>query len=381
MNYNFKQTQCVHSGKIVTENNGIVSPLFPATAYSFFNKKKHIYPRYYNTPNQEAVVKKLCALENGEAGLVFSSGMAAISSTFFALLKPGDHAIFQHDLYGGTHHAILREFNRYNIEYTYVDGGDVNNFESAIKENTKLIYVESPSNPLMKLTDLGAVASLAKSRNLITVIDNTFASPINQNPINFGIDVVIHSGTKYLGGHSDIICGALITSNRIIEAIYQNAVNFGGTLNASTCHLLERSLKTLSLRVKQQNENAMKLALFLQELSAIKKVNYPGLESHPDHTLAKKQMPGGFGGMLSFEIDSSATTTHSFLGSLNLIEPAMSLGGVESIINISAETSHSKLTTEERKTLGISDNLLRLSVGIEDVRDLTSDIKQALNSY
>ncbi|MDX1627619.1 MAG: aminotransferase class V-fold PLP-dependent enzyme, partial [Fulvivirga sp.] len=263
-----KPTQCVHTGTIKDPaTKGSVSPVYPASAYDYLDVEIKAYPRYFNTPNQRAVAEKIAALENGEEGMVFSSGMAAISTVLFALLKRGDHAVFQNDLYGGTHHAISREMDRHGINYDMVDSIDPQQFEQKITDKTKLIYIETPSNPLMKIMDIEAIAQLAKNNNIISVIDNTFASPINQNPIDMGIDVVIHSGTKYLGGHSDICCGAVVTTEDIMSRIWDTAINYGGSLNAQMCALLERSLKTLALRVQQQNANAQAIASYLSKHS------------------------------------------------------------------------------------------------------------------
>jgi cystathionine beta-lyase/cystathionine gamma-synthase len=369
-----KLTQSVHVGsKGDSLYGGIVNPIYPSSAYDY--ETEVLYPRYFNTPNQKAVVEKLAALENGQDGLIFSSGMAAIMTSMFAMLKQGDHILFQNDLYGGTHHAALHELNRYGIEYSMIDADDLAAFEKGIRKNTKVIYIETPSNPLLKITDISAIAKMAKKHNVVTIIDNTFASPVNQNPIDLGIDIVTHSGTKYIGGHSDLCCGAAIASKKLIEKVKASALHFGGSLDAQTCYLVERSLKTIVLRVKQQNKNAMTLANFLETEAKIGRVNYPGLKDHPGHRIAKKQMPGGFGGMLSFEVKNNPDT---FLKKLKLIKKAVSLGGVESTITSPVKTSHAKLTAEERKQVGISDKLLRLSVGIEDAEDLINDIKQAL---
>ncbi|MEJ0057813.1 MAG: aminotransferase class I/II-fold pyridoxal phosphate-dependent enzyme [Bacteroidota bacterium] len=317
----------------------------------------------------------MAAIENAEDGIVFSSGMAAILTSMFAMLKSGDHIIFQNDLYGGTHFAAFQQLGRYGIEFTMVDAADPGNFEKAVKKNTKAIYVETPSNPLLKITDLAAVSKIAKKHGLITMIDNTFASPVNQNPFDLGIDIVLHSGTKYIGGHSDICCGVMVGSKKLTEQIRSSAALFGGSLDAHTCYLVERSLKTIVLRVNKQNENALTIAGFLNADSKISNIYYPGLKNHPGHAVAKKQMSGGFGGMLSFEIKSDPVR---FLKKLNIIRRAISLGGVESTICSPFRTSHSKLTAAERLKVGISDKLLRLSVGIEDVDDLINDIKGAL---
>lgn len=369
-----KLTQSVHIGSAGDPQfGGLANPIYPSAAYNYDSIVR--YPRYYNTPNQVAAAEKLAALENGETALMFSTGMAAIMTTLFGLLRSGDHVIFQNDLYGGTHHAALVELGKFGIAHTMVNAADPANFERAIQPNTKLIFIETPSNPLLKITDIAAVAKLAKKNGLLTMIDNTFASPVNQNPIDFGIDIVMHSGTKYIGGHSDLMCGVIVTIKKLMDPIRQAGLHFGGSLDAHTSWLVERSLKTIVLRVQQQNRNALKVAQFLESESRVVAVNYPGLKSHPSHAIAKKQMKGGFGGMLSFEIK---TSTDQFIKKLKLIRKAVSLGGVESIISQPVKTSHAKLTPAERKAVGISDKLVRLSVGIEEVEDLIEDIKQAL---
>lgn len=369
-----KLTASVHTGSVGDPLfGGLVNPVYQASAYDYEQVVR--YPRYFNTPNQEAVAKKVAALENAEDGLAFSSGMAAIMTSFFALLRSGDHIIFQKDLYGGTHYAALNDLHRHGIDYTLVDAADPRNFEKAIHKKTKVIYVETPSNPLLKITDLQAVGSIARQHGLISLIDNTFASPVNQNPIDLGIDVVLHSGTKYIGGHSDLCCGVMVSSKKLTSMIKSSATTLGGSLDAHTCYLAERSLKTIVLRVRQQNENAMALAQFLESESKIGAVNYPGLRNHPGHRIAKKQMPGGYGGMLSFEVKGDPD---KFLKKLKIVKRAVSLGGVESTVSSPVRTSHARLSAAERAAVGISDKLLRLSVGIEEAQDLIDDIKQAL---
>jgi cystathionine beta-lyase len=284
----------------------------------------------------------------------------------------------QRDIYGGTHHFVTAEFERFGIAYSFVSN-NIEEIENAVRENTKIIYIETPSNPLLHITDIEAVAQIAKSNHILSVIDGTFATPINQNPLELGIDIVVHSGTKYIGGHSDICCGAVLTTAYLKQKIKSSAANFGGSLNAMTCYLIERSLKTLSIRVSKQNQNAQHIAQQLQPNPHIRKVYHPGLESHEGFEIARKQMRA-FGGMLSFELDEKAKNPDQFLRSLDLIKPALSLGGVETIICSPAKTSHAKLSEEERSALGITDHLLRLSVGIEDAVDLVADIEQALSN-
>jgi cystathionine beta-lyase len=357
-------------------SGGLNSPIFTSSSFVYLDADENVYPRYFNTPNQKAVIDKLCTLENTESGLLFSSGMAAISTVVVALVGKGDHVVMQRDIYGGTHHFASAELNRFGIDYTLVSN-EPTDVKAAIRDNTRLIYIETPSNPLLLIADIAAVAEVARSHRIPSAIDNTFASPINQNPQELGIDIVIHSGTKYLGGHSDICCGAVLSSRELIERIKSSAINFGGSLNASTCHLLERSLKTMGIRVDRQNKNALTIARHLSGHPSIRRVNYPGLETHPGFDIARRQMRG-FGGMLSFELDENRIDPQRFVRGLELIRPALSLGGVETIICAPAVTSHVKLSPAERAELGIADGLFRLSVGIEDVDDLISDIDRAL---
>ena len=371
-------TICTHVGELKdNEFKGAVSPLYMATSYAFEGVETKRYPRYFNTPNQVALAQKMAALEHGEASLIFGSGMAAVSTSLMAFLKSGDNVVFQDSLYGGTSNLATEEFDKFGIEYSFAKDARVESLKAEIKDNTKVIYIETPSNPLLKITDMEAVAKLAKERGLVSMIDNTFASPVNQNPIDFGIDIVIHSATKYMGGHSDILAGTVISSETHIDRIFQMAKNFGGSLSDYTVWLLERSIKTMGIRVKAQNENALKLAEFLKSHAEVANVYYPGLEDHPDHELARKQMRG-FGGMLSFELKETINVS-SFMNNLKLIKPSMSLAGVESTILLPSKTSHGLLTEEEREKQGIKDNLLRFSVGIEETEDLIQDISQAID--
>jgi cystathionine beta-lyase len=372
-----KETQCVHSGTIVDrENEGSNSPVYTSTSFGYLDKESPVYPRYFNTKNQQALAEKISALENGESALVLSSGMAAITSTLYTFLSQGDHVVFQSALYGGTIHFIGQELSRFGIEYSFVNSSHVEDFEKAVSENTKVIYIETPSNPLLKITNMEDIANMAKSKNILSVIDNTFASPINQNPIDWWMDIVIHSATKYLGGHHDITAGAVIGTREKIEKIRETARNFGGNLDARICYLLERSLKTLHLRVERQNENALQIASFLQDHNKVEKVSYPGLEAHPGHETAKRQMKG-FGGMLSFELKDPRII--EFQKNLKLIRPAVSLGGVDTIVSSPVLTSHKSLSKEELEREGIGETLIRLSAGIENVDEVLEDLDQAMD--
>ena len=370
------RTLCVHAGELKdTQHGGAISPLFASTSYSFTDVKIGQYPRYFNTPNQRGLSEKIAALEGAEAGMIFGSGMAAISTALLSHLKAGDHVVFQDDLYGGTRNFIKYEFPKYGIEFSFTKGLNPENFSAEIRSNTQGIYIETPSNPTLKIIDLKAVATLAKKAGLWTMIDNTFASPVNQNPIALGIDIVLHSATKYLGGHSDICAGVVLGTKECIERVFSSAKNFGGSLSDYTVWLLERSVKTLFIRVQAQNENAQQVAEFLDHADWVDHVFYPGLKSHPDHELAKAQMHG-FGGMLSFNLGKQIDSK-KFLLSLALIKPTMSLAGIESTALSPHLTSHALLTEEERLAQGITPQMIRFSTGIEAIEDIKADLYQA----
>jgi cystathionine beta-lyase len=374
-------TQAVHSGKEKPERNiGVNTPIFTDSAFKYRETEVVMYPRYFNTPNNVAAAAKIASLENAESALIFSSGMAAISSALSTFLSSGDHVIFSKELYGGTYNLITREFPKNGINYSMVESNDIEAFQRCLRKETKVIYLESPSNPLLTITDIHSVAELAHQHNLITMIDNTFASPVNQNPIDLGIDVVLHSGTKYLGGHSDLCFGVAAATKSLIKGMHQTALNLGGSLNAADLYMVERSLKTLILRVRQQTANAKELALRLHRHDMIRQVYYPGLPEHPGHEVAKKQMQD-FGAMLAFNLKTDdAEDVNHFLNKLQLITPAISLGGVETTICSPVETSHAKMPEHERLKLGITWFTLRLSVGIEYVEDLYHDLDTALES-
>ena len=370
------RTLCVHAGELKdTQHGGAISPLFASTSYSFTDVKIGQYPRYFNTPNQRGLSEKIAALEGAEAGMIFGSGMAAISTALLSHLKAGDHVVFQDDLYGGTRNFIKYEFPKYGIEFSFTKGLNPENFSAEIRSNTQGIYIETPSNPTLKIIDLKSVATLAKKAGLWTMIDNTFASPVNQNPIALGIDIVLHSATKYLGGHSDICAGVVLGTKECIERVFSSAKNFGGSLSDYTVWLLERSVKTLFIRVQAQNENAQQVAEFLDHADWVDHVFYPGLKSHPDHELAKAQMHG-FGGMLSFNLGKQIDSK-KFLLSLALIKPTMSLAGIESTALSPHLTSHALLTEEERLAQGITPQMIRFSTGIEAIEDIKADLYQA----
>ena len=372
-------TICTHVGQVKDEQyGGSVSPIYPGTSYEYIDKEIDRYPRYSSTPNQEFLAKKIAALEETEDAIILGSGMAAISTSLLAFLGSGDHIVLQNDIYGGTRNLVEAQFKRYGIQYSFTDGLDVKSFEKEIMPNTKAIYIETPSNPLLKLVDIKEIANLSKSNGLISFIDNTFATPLLQKPHKLGIDIILHSATKYFGGHSDICAGAVASTSEHREIIWNLSKNIGGSLSDYTAWLLERSMKTLSVRFFAQQKNAVELSKFLTECNYIDKVFYPGLEDHVNHDIAKKQM-NGFGAVISFELNKKINPK-AFLKSLKMINPSMSFAGVESTMLSPAETSHYLLTPEDRITQGITDNLIRFSVGIEDVPDIQYDIEQAFNS-
>ena len=370
-------TQCVHSGTYFDETTGgINTPIFTSSAYDYLGRSALPYPRYFNTVNQDAVVKKICALEKAVDGVVFSSGMAAMSASILAFAGAGDHVVLMDELYGGTHAFVTDLFDRLGIAFTFA-ASDPAAIAAAVTDRTRVIVIESPTNPLLTVIDIARVAEIGHARGIVTIIDNTFATAINQKPLTLGIDVVVHSGTKYMGGHSDLCCGAALGAQGHMEKIRHLAHHLGGSLNADTCYLLERSLKTLALRVGRQTANAGQIAAFLDRHPVVQRVHYPGLASAPGHAVARTQMTG-FGAMLSFELDPAEMDRDAFIRKLRLIRPAVSLGGVETTICAPAVTSHAKMTPDERARVGVSDALLRLSVGIEDPEDLLEDLERAL---
>ena len=376
--YKGVNTICTHVGQVKDEQyGGSVSPIYPGTSYEYIDKEIDRYPRYSSTPNQEFLSKKIAALEGTEDAMIFGSGMAAISTSLLAFLNSGDHIILQNDIYGGTRNLVEAQFNRYGIEYSFTEGLEVEYFEKKIKKNTKAIYIETPSNPLLKIVDIKNVADLSNANGLVSFIDNTFATPLIQRPHALGIDIILQSATKYFGGHSDICAGAIAASSEHKEHIWNLSKNIGGSLSDYTAWLLERSMKTLSVRFYAQQKNAVELANYLKDCKYIDKIYYPGLASHPGHEIAKKQMDG-FGAVISFELNKKIDPK-SFLKSLNMINPSMSFAGVESTMLSPAETSHYLLSPEDRIAQGITDNLIRFSVGIEDVPDVIYDFEQALN--
>jgi len=376
------ETKLIHAGEPEPRIGGAVSmPIFQSSTYEYtgtsgYNDLKYI--RLNNTPNHVTLHEKLSALENAEDALVTASGMAVISTVILTILSPGDHFLAQECLYGGTFDFITKDLSTLNITVDFIDGDDPESWEHKLRPTTKMIYVETMSNPLLQIADLEAVSRFSKEHNIVSLIDNTFASPVNFRPPEWGFDLSLHSCTKYLNGHSDIVAGAVIGLKGLIEQITHKLNHLGGSLDPHACFLLYRGLKTLAVRVRYQNESALKVAKFLENHPAVKQVNYPGLESHPNHDRALKLFDG-FGGMLSFEIDGDADMADRFIQHTTIPVCAPSLGGVETLITRPVTTSHSGLSPEEQRALGISDRLIRLSVGIEATDDLIEDLDQALN--
>ncbi|CUS76927.1 cystathionine gamma-lyase [Candidatus Kryptonium thompsonii] len=339
----------------------------------------YIYSRYGN-PTIREVEKRLALIENCDDAILFSSGMSAITTTILSLVGPGDEIISLSSIYGVTYRFFRDYIPRFKINVKFIELNQIQELKNFITEKTKLIYFETPINPTTRVVDIKEIVTQAKKYDhILTVIDNTFATPVNQNPADFGVDIILHSATKYLSGHSDLILGCVISRKEIIDKIRKVKNTLGGVPDPHQAFLLGRSLKTLELRVKKQNENALKIAEFLSNHKAVRKVLYPGLPSHPDHDIAKRQMKG-FGGMLSFEIDGNLEHAKKFCDSLKIALNATSLGSVETLVSIPVLTSHIKMDENELEKAGITSALVRISVGIENVEDLLWDFDQALNS-
>lgn len=381
--YKHLETKLIHAGEPDPLIGGAVSmPIFQSSTYEYTGQTSYHdlkYIRLNNTPNHVSLHEKLTSLENAKAALVTASGMAAISTALLTVLSSGDHLLAQDCLYGGTYDFITKDFATFGISFDFIDGGDPDSWGRRLRSNTKAIYVETMTNPLLQVADLKAVVEFAKTHGLVSLIDNTFASPINFRPPEWGFDLSLHSCTKYLNGHSDIVGGAVIGSVDLIEKIRHKLNHLGGSLDPHACFLLHRGMKTLAVRVKYQNESALKIAKFLEDHEAIEKVNYPGLESHAGHQRAR-ELFDGFSGMLSFELKGGIEAAERFIQNTTVPIIAPSLGGIETLITRPATTSHSGLSPEDRNRLGISDSLIRVSVGIEAPEDLIEDFEQALKA-
>ena len=373
------KTKLIHAGIVGDETTGAVStPIYQVSTYKQEAVGKFNGYEYSRTgnPTRHALEVLISELEGGVAGFAFASGMAATSSVMM-LFGKGDHVILTDDVYGGTFRVISKVLNRFGIEATFVDTGDISNVEAEIKENTKAIFLETPTNPLLKVTDIEEIAKLGKEKGLLTIVDNTFMTPYFQQPIALGADIVVHSATKYLGGHSDVVAGlVVVNSDQLATDLHfvQNSV--GAVLGPQDSWLLMRGIKTLGIRMEEHNVNAQRIAEFLNNHEAVSNVFYPGIATHPGHELMKKQTTG-FGGMISFDV-GSAEKADELLAKLRFFTLAESLGAVESLISVPARMTHASIPSVRRAELGITDGLVRISVGIEDVEDLLDDLTQAL---
>jgi cystathionine beta-lyase/cystathionine gamma-synthase len=379
--YRHIETQLVHAGEPLPRIAGAVEmPIFQSATFEYAGEGGYHDVRYLrlnNTPSQQALHAKLAVLEKAQAALVSASGMATISTTLLTVLSPGDHLLAQNCLYGGTHELVTGELARLGIAYDFIDADRRDSWTALLRPNTRAIYVEAMTNPLLQVADLEGVVQFARSHDLVSIIDNTFATPINYRPLEAGFDLVVHSATKYLNGHSDIVAGAVAGAADVIERIRHKANHLGGSLDPHAAFLLKRGLKTLALRVRFQNDSTLKVAQFLEGHPEIARVNYAGLASHPRHERARRLF-SGFGGVLSFELKGPASRADEFASRVRIPTVAPSLGGVHTLLTRPATTSHAGLAREERLRLGITDGLLRLSVGIEATEDLLDDFRQAL---
>lgn len=383
-------TKSVHAGQYDDPKTGALgTPIFQCSTF-YLTKNSYeaieegrgrdemIYSRYGN-PSQWSVQEKLSSLENAESSIVFSSGMAAISSTLLAILDKGSHVVSSRDIYGGTYNFLYEDLDKFGMSVTFTSPTNIKQIEAAIQENTKILYFEALTNPLLKITPIKELVALGKKYNLRVIIDNTFLTPHNVKMLDLGVDIVVNSATKYLNGHSDLIGGTISGSRKLVDRIWPQLLKNGGSLDPHACFLLERSLKTLALRMRTHNSNAIKLANYFENHSKIKKVYYPGLASHEQHSLAIEQLQGKNSGMVSFEIEGGDTNAHALLSYLKIPKEATSLGGVESLISLPYNTSQASLTKDQQKAIGINDGLIRLSIGVEDIEDLISDFEQAIH--
>lgn len=369
---------------LVKKHGPAATPIYQTSTFEVTDNDEQIrvtgtdsyYTRYGN-PTNTVAEKTIAELEGTDGALTFASGMGAITTTIMALLKAGDHVLAQRDVYGGTNKFLSQWLPRLGVETTFVDTTDYEQHARAIRPNTKLLYVESPTNPTLRVVDLKKIAGLARERGLLSMIDSTFGSPINQRPAEFGIDLIMHSGTKFLGGHSDLICGVIAARAELTEKILSTRTTLGNCMDPHASWMLVRGLKTLAVRVQRQNENALRVAEFLAGHAKVRSVHYPFLKSHPQHELARAQMTGG-GGVVTFEVEGTGDDARRVTEALRLFTLAPSLGGVESLVSIPVLTSHLTLSAEERGRIGVMEQMVRLSVGIENAEDLVGDLERAL---
>jgi methionine-gamma-lyase len=380
-------TKAVHAGEKWDPATGAaITPIYETSVFGFSSTKQlidvmnqksegYVYTRYGN-PTWKVAEEKMAELESAEDGAVFSSGMAAIAATIFTLASSGDHVVSIRDVYGGTLSLFKDVLPKFRVEVNFVEATDLDEMKAAIKKNTKVIFVETPTNPTLKIVDIAKLAAIARKRGIDVVVDNTFASPYNQKPIELGANIVVHSATKYLGGHNDITAGVTVGSGEFIQKLKEMRKHLGGVLDPHATWLLLRGLKTLAVRMEKHNLNAMQVAKYLEKHPKVKKIYYPGLPSHAQHATAKRQMRG-FGGVVSFEIKGDFETTAKFVDSLKLCYLAGSMGGVETLVMQPVTSSHYRMSKEDRTKAGIRDELVRLSLGIEDAEDVIADLNQA----
>jgi Cystathionine beta-lyases/cystathionine gamma-synthases len=385
--YKHSETQATRGATDLRKKHGpLATPIFQTSTFEVTDNEEQLqvtgtdsyYSRYGN-PTNTAAEKIVAELEGVDAALTFSSGMGAITTTIMALLRSGDHIVAQRDVYGGTHKFLSQWLPKLGVETTFVDTTEYERHARALRPNTRLLYLESPTNPTLRVVDLKKTAALAKQHGLLSMIDSTFGTPINQHPAEFGIDLIMHSGTKYLSGHSDLICGVVAGRGELIDKVLSTRTTLGNCMDPHAAWMLVRGLKTLAVRVQRQNENALRVAEFLSDHPKVRRVHYPFLKNHPQSAVARAQMSGG-GGMVTFEVEGSGDDARRLTESLNLFTLAPSLGGVESLVSIPVLTSHLTLAPQERQRIGVTEQMIRLSVGIENAEDLVADLEQALDA-
>jgi cystathionine beta-lyase/cystathionine gamma-synthase len=380
-----QETEAVRGGTSLHKKNGpMQTPIYQTSTFEVVDNDEqlratstdHFYTRYGN-PTSTAAETAIAELEGTDAALLFSSGMAAITTSILALVKAGDHIVAQRDIYGGVTKFLSLWLPKMGVETTFVDTNDLEQHERAIRPNTKIIHVESPTNPMVRVVDLEKIAALARKHNLLTTIDSTFSTPINCRPAEWGINLILHSGTKYFGGHADIICGIATGRRDLIDQIHNLRTTLGCCMDPHAAFLLLRGIKTLAVRVERQNQSALRIAEFLSQHPKVARVHYPMLRAHPQYELAKKQMAGA-AGVLSFEVEGTGADARRVTEALHLFTLAPSLGGVESLVSIPVLTSHAMIAPEARRKMGVTDQMIRLSVGIENVDDLIADLEKGL---
>lgn len=381
------ETAAVHGAAGLEKKNApVATPIYQTSTFQVTDNEEQqrvtATDRYYTrwgNPTNTVAEQAVAAIEGVEAARTFASGMGAITTTVLALLKAGDHVVAQRDVYGGVSKFFSQWLPRVGIETTFVDTNDYDQHARAIRPNTRLLYLESPTNPALRIVDLKKTAALARQHRLISMIDSTFGTPINQHPAEYGIDLVMHSGTKYLSGHADLTCGVVAGPRELMDQINETRTTLGNCMDPHAAWLLIRGLKTLAVRVARQNENALRVAEFLERHAKVRRVHYPFLKSHAQHAIAREQMSGG-GGMVTFEVDGTGEDARRVSEAMSLFTLATSLGGVESLVSIPVLTSHAMISAEQREKMGVTEQMVRLSVGIENVDDLIADLEHALQA-